>query len=500
LFLFGTLVERQFGEKWTAIVTVWTLISRLGDWQSRSGSLKLRLHDAVAELILSGELPEGSRLPSERHLSEAIAVSRNTVAATYALLTEEGLVEQRRGSGSVVRIDRLNPARIVRRSREVDAIYSPPQSDDASEPIDFCTASAGLLPEYASLIALDAREIARMTHENAYSPSGIPALREVIARSFSERGLPTDAHEILITNGGQQAIDLGIRLFVERGDSVAIESPTYFVGLDALRAAGARLHAIPGYERGPLRDMLIHANARMMYVIPTLQNPTSKTLSNDQRKSIAEAAAQLQLVVLEDATLEHLRYDGAVSPYLAEFARGGNIITIGSLNKEFWSGLRIGWMRADRATIARLTRLKTAADLTSSLWAQTVAIHVFERISEIRSARRSELQDRCRLVQRLLADHLPDWQYETPEGSLCLWIRLPIADTRPFVQVARRFGTRIISGNSMTVDETSASYIRIAFTADADVVERGILRLRDAWHAFTRFAPAQSQIEPPLAI
>src|ERR1700761_8618285 len=98
-----------------------SLISKLGDgdWQSRRGALKVRLRDAIAQLILSGELAEGTRLPSERHLAEAVAVSRNTVTGTYELLVEDGLVQQRRGSGTVVRIDRQHVGRLSRRSREI---------------------------------------------------------------------------------------------------------------------------------------------------------------------------------------------------------------------------------------------------------------------------------------------------------------------------------------------------------------------------------------------
>jgi DNA-binding transcriptional MocR family regulator len=483
------------------IVAVGSLISKLGDWQSRRGALKMRLRDAIAELILSGELTEGTRLPSERHLADAVAVSRNTATGTYALLVEDGLVQQRRGSGCVVRIDRQNVARLTRRSREVSEIFALREAESSENLIDLSLSSIKLLPEFAHLAAFDATQIAALDCEEAYNPYGLQALREAIARTFTARGLPTGPQEIMVTTGGQQGIDLTIRLFVERGDSVAVESPTFFVALDALRAAGARLHALPEYDRWKsLPDALIHTNARLMYIIPTLHNPTGRSMSNEERRFVAAASAALQVPVIEDVSLENLAYDGIVPPLVAQFAEGENVIVVGSLNKEFWSGTRIGWIRAHGATIGRLARLKTTADLTTSLWSQAVALRAFECIDEIRAARRAQLAEHSRLVERLVRQHLPDWHFEVPAGSFCLWVRLPLSDARPFVHFARRFGVRIIAGNAMAVNENCASYVRLVFKAEPDVIERGILRLRDAWHAFPGGALSEPAPEEPVVI
>ena len=482
-------------------MSVWPLIERLGDWQSRRGPLRLRLRDAIADQILSGGLLEGSRLPSERHLSQAIAVSRNTVTSAYALLVEDGLVEQRRGSGSVVRIDRQNTARLLRRSREVEGIFPVAQGGEDGDPIDFCISSVTLPAAFVDTIAFDANDVAALNRQNAYNPYGTTALREAIAQTFTKRGLPTGPQEILVTTGGQQAIDLATRLFVERGDSVAVESPTYFVGLDTLRAAGARLHAMPEYDRvKSLREALIHSNARMVYAIPTLHNPTGRTLSDDERRCIADASAQLQVPVVEDVTLENLRYDGEVPKLIAQFAPAGNTIVLGSLNKEFWSGLRIGWIRADSGTIARLARLKTAADLTTSLWSQAVAVRVFERIDEIRNVRRADLLAKRRVMERLLSEHLGDWAFYPAQGGFCIWARLPVSDARPFVHLARRFGVRIVSGSAMTIDESCADYVRLVFSSEPHAIECGITRLRDAWNAFSHYTPNDVHREQSLAV
>jgi len=461
----------------------------------------VRLRDAIAELILSGELTEGTRLPSERHLAQAVAVSRNTVTGTYALLAEDGLVQQRRGSGSVVRVDRQNAARLSRRSREVAEIFAVRGAESSGDLIDFSISSVKLLPQFAHLTAFDAAEIEALNAEEAYNPYGLDALREAIARTFTARGLPTGPEEIIVTTGGQQGIDLTIRLFVERGDAVAVESPTFFVALDALRAAGARLHALPDYDRWKsLPDALIHTNARLMYVIPTLHNPTGRSMSDERRRLVAEASAELQVPVIEDVSLENLAYDGRVPRLVAQFAPADNVIVVGSLNKEFWSGIRIGWMRAHSATIGRLARLKTAADLTTSLWSQAVAIRAFACIDEIRAARSAQLAGHWRLMEQLVRQHLPDWQFDVPAGSFCLWARLPLSDARPFVHLARRFGVRIIAGSAMAVSESSAPYVRLVFKVEPEVIERGILRLRDAWHAFARGAQTELAAEEPVVI
>ena len=483
-------------------MTTWTLLEHLGDWQSRRGSLKARLKAALIDLMLRGELPGGTRLPSERAFAKALAVSRNTVTGAYALLAEEGFTRSRRGSGNIVHIAPGNRGMLAFREREIDGTYPlsriSPERDDV---IDFCVASVDLPRQFFSFTEFDPHELQTLGVSNAYDPRGMPALRAAIAHDLSAKGLPTDSEQILITSGGQQAISLAASLFVQRGDTVALESPTFFIALDHFRTAGARLCALPAVLQGTaVREALVHGNVRMLYVIATNQNPTGRVLAPAQRQMLAQVTGELGIPVLEDTVLEDLSYDGNTPPSIASFARERNIIVAGSLNKQFWSGLRVGWLRADETTIARLTRLKTTTDLTTSLWSQAVALRVMENIARVRAFRQKDLNERLEFTTRLLEQHLPGWRYDRPRGGFCLWLRLPLSDARPFVQLARRFGVKIISGSAMTLDEAGKEHIRIVFTGPLQYIADGIRRLEEAWRAFGSRPLAQVDTSDVLVV
>jgi len=412
-----TQVESQFEEEWTKI-DLWTLVQKLVQWQRRPGPLKGRLKDAIVELAMDGEIANGTRLPSERDLAQALAVSRNTVAGAYALLVENGFGESRRGSGTVVRLSPENRDAFAHRTRDVDGTFLLESvAFNSADIIDFCIANVELPPRFFPLATLDNSELETLSTQNAYEPHGLIELREAIAADISAKGLPTNADQVLVTGGAQQAINLVTNLFLRRGDVVALENPTFFVALDLLRIIGARFTALPPSSRWEaLRETLVHANARMMYLIPTHQNPTGRILSTPQRAALAAIAGELQIPVIEDTAIENLSYDGSVPPQIASFSKGGNIVTVGSLNKEFWSGVRIGWVRADESIIARLTRLKTTSDLATPPWTQTVALKAMRNIAEVRDFRRAEFREKLEFATGLLRKHLPEWEFEMPHG------------------------------------------------------------------------------------
>ncbi|MBV9270607.1 MAG: hypothetical protein JO165_05905, partial [Candidatus Eremiobacteraeota bacterium] len=144
----------------------------------------------------------------------------------------------------------------------------------------------------------------------------------------------------------------------------------------------------------------------------------------------------------------------------------------------------IGWVRADESVIARLTRLKTTSDLATPLWCQVVAAKAMKNIEEIRAFRRALFSEKVRFALALLQKHLPEWECEMPRGGFVLWAKLPVADTRPFAQLARRYGVNIIGGAAMTFDDSSRNYVRISCTLDDARIALGVERLAQAWTAF----------------
>jgi DNA-binding transcriptional MocR family regulator len=467
-------------------ITAAELAQKLGDWQQGRGALKVRLKSRLAEVVLNGELVGGDRLPPERGLAQALAVSRNTVVGAYELLREDGYLATRRASGSVVQLadggERVQHRRASLLSKTVTLPEAPLDRNDI---VDFAVAHTDLpyaFERYVEDAAVSKRGLLRA---DSYDPYGLPDLREAIAAYCRARGVPAIAEEILITSGGQQAISLILSLYVQRGDAVGVQNPTFFVALDALRMAGARLFAIPSpVERDALRDSLLQRAARMLYVIPTHHNPTGATLGAAEREAIAHASESFAMPVIEDITLDELGYDGFAPSPIAALAPHAPVLLAGSLNKVFWSGLRVGWIRAPRPILTQLARLKTVADLGGNALAQTIALNVLADFEEIRRFRRDALHRKMLHAVDLLSAQLPEWQFEIPEGGFCLWLRLPVADARPYVQLARRFGVNIIAGSSMTFDDSCTNQLRLVFSGSGENTEEGIRRLAAAWEAY----------------
>lgn len=454
------------------------LADHLGNWQAARGPLKVRLKSALMQLVLNGELVGGDRLPAERVLAAALAVSRNTVVGAYDLLREEGYLSTLRASGSTVQFRDAGRRVQEHRARTIDSTYG---FESGTGMIDFAIADVALAAPFERYLD----SFKSLLHRECYSAYGLGELREAIAAYYTARGLPTIADEILITNGGQQAISLAIALHVQRGDAVAVQNPTFFVALDALRMAGARLHALPEHPvETALRDALIHGGTRLVYVIPTHHNPTGYTMSQAERSRYAKIADDLGIPIVEDHVLDELTYNGDAPPPIASFSQGDTVLCVGSLSKIFWSGLRVGWIRAAAPVIARLARIKTVTDLGNNIISQSIALEVLRDFDAVRAHRRAELRDKLRLTAELLDRHLPGWSYTRPEGGFCLWLSIPTGDARPFVQAARRFGVNVIAGTSMSLDDSFANRIRLVFTGSTEAIEEGIRRLARAWEAF----------------
>jgi DNA-binding transcriptional MocR family regulator len=485
--------------KWTKIDAT-TLARMLGDahWHARRGPLSVRLSEAIAAVVQSGELLSGTKVPSERALAAALALSRNTVGAAYELLAADGYLESRRSSGSWIRL--AGSAAAQRVTAGGPSVPFPSPSDSGGE-IDFCVGDVQLRePFYHYVAAHSARELAELGRQHAYDPHGLPALRTAIAEYYCARGLPTAPDEILITSGGQHGIALVTQLSIDRGDAIAVENPTFFIAADSFRHAGARLSALPDATQGErLRDSLVHGGVRLVYVIPNNHNPLGTNMPKATRKLLAQSASALGVTILEDGTLEELSYDGRVEAPLAMLAPDA-CASIGSLNKLFWSGLRIGWIRANQASIERLAKLKILNDLGSTLYAQSVAVRVMRDLDTIRAHRRAELRRKLERTVDLLERHLPSWSFEVPSGGFCLWLKLPVADARPYVQLALRAGVKIASGTSMTIDGSCADHVRLVFSGAAEHTHEGIVRLARAWQVFLSRGAARDEMRQSLVV
>lgn len=481
-----------------------TVAALLGEWSSASGTLSVRLAGALSRAIAREDLPAGARLPSERSLAAALAVSRTTIVAAYERLRQEGLVESRVGSGTrVLSRDEDDPRPTRRGADSVPAtstLVLRTVAEDAPGSISFMAAHLpGAVEILEETLVRCRRDLASLMKHHGYMPLGLPALRAALARHITARGLPTREDQILVTNGAQQAIGLAASFLLSPGDEVAVEDPTYPGALDLFGVARVRLLPVPpAAEPGALEKIatvLKRPRMRLLYLLPTFHNPTGAVLPERPRREIARLAEQAGVAVLEDHTLSDLSLGNAAPPPppIAAFSRrdgrdrpdrAGCVLTIGSLSKLYWGGLRIGWIRGPEPMIHRLARRKAMDDLGSSVLSQAVAVRLLERADEVAKLRRAQAQERLETMARGLARHLPDWEWKRPAGGLTIWARLPRGSGAEFAQVAARHGVAVLPGTVCSPTNSFADHLRLAFVPDPAEIREGCERLGRAWNKY----------------
>ncbi|HEX8582437.1 MAG TPA: PLP-dependent aminotransferase family protein [Acidimicrobiales bacterium] len=479
------------------------LVARLGDWTRGTGPLYARLADAIGRLVDSGVLAPGTLLPPERRLAPLLHVSRTTVVAAYDRLKRTGRLVSRQGSGTRVAPNVGGPvgaSAVVDRGPN-DVFRSLLADPDAT--IDLSAACPPVSPVVVEALAgIDPRELVALTSSHGYQPAGLPALRQAVADHLTATGLATTADEVIVTTGAQQAISLVASLFVRPGDAVLVEEATYPGALDAFRAAGARLVAVP-LDEGGLRvdavaDLVDRAQPRLLYTVPTYQNPTASVMDSPRRRSLARLASAAGVPIVEDTAIADLHLSGPVPPPPIAAFDGDAVLCVGSLGKVLWGGLRVGWVRAPEATVARLARLRAVADLGGPLLSQAIGARLVSRIDEaVRHRTEHLLKSRDRLAAELSA-LLPEWAFRVPDGGTVLWARLPAGDARSFAQVALRFGVAIVAGPALSPTGGFTDHVRIPFIAEPDALGEAVRRLAAAWRAYAPGVGTDFTSEPVL--
>ena len=458
-------------------ITPQALADLLGRWPTADGALYRLLATRLSRLADTGELPAGVRLPPERALAAALSVSRNTVALAYQVLRDEGMAASRQGSGTRLVPHRTTPAAVHRANGFFAGLLS------AAPPYDLSVAAVDCAPQVAAALVdpaavLDEAERRRLTLGTGYLPYGLPELRAAVASMLTTyHGVPTSPAQVLITTGAQQALDLLLRCEVAPGHPVVTENPTYPGFIDALHRSGARPVGVPPGDMARLADAVTVHRPALAYLMPTHQNPTGLVLPAAERHEIVALAARHQDVTfVDDMTVAELPLapgtdEGPQPPPLAALApRLPNVVTVGSLSKTYWGGLRTGWVRAPEGIISRLAAAKSAADLgTAPVQQGLVAALVRMRHEEIIAYRASWARERYAAMAAALATFLPGWAWTAPAGGLTVWARRPgDADSGGFAQAALRHGVAVVPGRLLSVSADRSPWVRLAFTLPPD--------------------------------
>ena len=414
------------------------------------------------------------------------------MVSAYDKLREQGIIDSRQGSGTRVSMLAV-PLRQAADGRvtggRATSIFQR-MIDGSGEVISLTKAVDAAAPEVEEeLVNLARTDLGDLLREGGYRPAGLPALRDAIANHYRDQGLPTSAEQIVVTSGAQQALNLIAAMLLRRGMSTVVESPSWPGCLDTFRAAKARLLGIPlddeGINATITAQVLAEHRPGLMFVMPTYHNPTGTLMSARRRAKIADLGAQHGTVIVEDNNfLPPADADGAPGPApIAAYASSeAQILTVGTLTKLAWGGLRIGWVRGPAPLVDRLARLKAMADLGNPLIEQALAARLMPRLPALAVRRTREAAGRMEHVGQLLTERLPEWTWRDPDGGSALWVRVPDTDTRVFAQVALRHGVEIVPGAAMDSSGRHDDHIRVPCIYPQEVLTEMVLRLERAWN------------------
>ncbi len=300
---------------------------------------------------------------------------------------------------------------------------------------------AGGLPAPELFPVEEIKEISRLLMEESgrvalqYSTTeGYEPLRQKIAARIGRKfQTQASAEEVMITSGSQQALDFTGKLFLDAGDVVLCESPTYLAAISAFRAYQPEFIAVPTDDDGMIieeleRILATTDNVKLVYVIPDFQNPTGRTWSRERRRRFIETVSRYGVAVLEDNPYGELRFEGEILPSIKSMDREGLVIGTGTFSKTFCPGMRIGWLVAAPPVIEKYVLIKQGADLCTSLRNQMEIDLFMERFDfEGNLVRLTALyrQRRNSMVAALEAMMPEGVSFTRPQGGLFLWVTLP---------------------------------------------------------------------------
>lgn len=479
----------------------------------------------IREMILSGKLPPGARLPAERSLAAALGVNRTTIVNAYQELRADGLLEAHVGRGTTVRSSVSStqtefspplswPNLLAPRARRLcgspvqEIARLAAQEDVIGLATGLPTSEMSPIVDLQQLIhSILGREGAWMLQD---SPTeGLESLREAIASWLALKGCAVSPRQVLIMSGSQQGLDLVARLLLEPGDAVIVEAPTYLGALQVFRLAGARLIGIPLDESGMqvdlLEPLLAHYRPRLIYTMPTFQNPSGATLSSERRERLLALAYRYQVPILEDDSYSDLYYDALPPAPLLAYDRCGMVLHLGSLSPALGPGLRLGWIVAPTPALEPLIALKQVADLHPSTLGQAMALELLRsgRLAahltwarQVYARRRDAMEQALRRYTGGTAPS-PLLTWRPPRGGFYCWCRLPDGlRAWEVLRAAAHEGVVFVPGEVFFPNGDGSSFLRLNFSHPREEeIEEGIRRLVQAIRRMRR--PSRKEVESP---
>ncbi len=456
----------------------------------------LQIRDRFSRLIKSGSFKTGDRLPSIRSLAKNIQVNKLTVIEAYSVLEADGLIHARPGSGYFVNPESLISTSPKSNFAPVQEVIIPQQKSVSffdiyqlsvqakSQPgtIDFSSGfpiSSGLKD-----LQRHARRAMKQVTASLFNydfPQGQLILRQQIAKMLIQLGLEVSADDLIITNGSKQGLSLVMNHYLQPGDWIVTESPTYYGTLDIIENVGARIIGIPmqgsGMNLELLEQYLKSHHPKLIYTVSTLQNPTGITTALKHRQQLLALAEKYGCLILEDNAYEGLNFE-PVPPPIKSLDRSDSVIYTGTFSKTLMPGLRVGYLLATGKYYRPLLEQKLFHDLHVSTVSQAIVSEYLasgHHRRHLNHLRASNLSSRNAMLQALERYFPEEATWTVPNGGLFLWVQLP-ADIS-LVALARQAWNEnvfVYPGMPFFPGQKGYNALRLNFSHPPETIDKGI--------------------------
>ena len=317
------------------------------------------------------------------------------------------------------------------------------------------------------------------------STNGFEHFRQQIAdRMEAKLQIHTTADNILVTSGSQQGLDYSARVFVNPGDTIIIESPSYLGALNAFKACEPNFVAIPTDENGMIMEELEKVLAtddrvRMIYVIPDFQNPSGRTWPMERREAFMELINKYEIPVIEDNPYGELRFEGEYLPALKSMDTKGLVVFLGTFSKILAPGYRLGWVCADGEILKKYNFMAQAAALQASTDAQLIVskfIDMFDLDEHVDAIRANYAKRRDAMIRTMEREFPPEAKFTYPNGGLFTWVELPeYINTKEMAQECLKYNVAYVPGDGFFPDEGHNNCIRLNYSKlNEEEIERGM--------------------------
>ena len=477
----------------------WKLRLRAGD----KTPIYQQIETAIRAAIEAGQLKSGDRIPSVVDLADKLGVNKLTVVKAFQKLEKSGLLRLEVGRGTFVAggenglgtLPGPEPKPEVTRSirrlregyarglRELMAVERRPDTINLSGGVPSpATVPDGLLQRLcAQVLANNPRRLYEYS-----GPEGMPELREAIATRLVADGTTVARDEIIVTNGSQQALSLAALMPREEGRVAICETPSYAAVPQLFMLYGQVVQSVPR-QGGALNfgqlAALSSGRRVVLYVCPDFQNPTGETMSTVQRQQLADWAARNDALVIDDEIFRDLRMEGKHPPSLYSMLPPGRRILVSSISKSFMTGLRTGFLAADRAIVSELMLFKRYIDLGGPSLTQAIAAAFLKdgydkHLEKMRSYYRSRRDAALAALSECMPKGV-SWTH--PQGGFQHWVTMPqqASSIQLFLQAIER-GVAIVPGPAHDVDGGCVNSFRLGYgNASPEEIRIGVGRLAE---------------------